>query len=211
MDANQAITCPWCGTGYTAHQPNCRNCGGPLPVPVDVASPTPEEIGPEPPPTPRDFRRSYVWRKLLADGWAIAGTVLSLLGGVFALTGIVLTATLVALFIGLPFAGLGIAFLAVGFPLLIWRYQQAQRTLDALRMGKAALGTIVDAHENHILRVNNRHLWTITYRFSVLGQDFEGKTTTLRTPGRDQQSGQPVYVLYLENEPTQNTIYPPVV
>jgi membrane protein implicated in regulation of membrane protease activity len=152
-----------------------------------------------------------VWRKLSADVWAIVGAVFSLLGVIFAITGTVLTATLVALFIGLPFAGLGTAFLAVGLALLIWRYQRAQRILDALRLGEASLGTIVDAHENHYVKVNNRHPWTITYRFSVLGQEFEGKTTTLRGPEQRQQAGQPVYILYLEGDPTLNTIYPPVM
>jgi hypothetical protein len=166
---------------------------------------------PEPPPAPRGFRRSFVWRKLMADAWAIAGAVFFLLGIVFATTGIALTATLVAMIIGLPFAGLGIAFLVVGLALLIWRYQRAQRTLEALRSGEAALGTIVGAYENQFVNVNDRHPWTITYRFSVLGHEFEGKTMTLRAPGYRKQPGQPVYVLYLEGDPTQNTIYPPVV
>lgn len=211
VDTSQAVTCPWCGTGYTAHRANCKNCGGPLPLPLDVASGSSDENVPEPPPAPRDFRRSYVWRKLLADVWAIVGAVFSLLGVIFAITGTVLTATLVALFIGLPFAGLGAALLALGLALLIWRYQQAKRTLDALRMGEAILGTIVDARENHHINVNNRHPWTITYRFLVLGQELEGKTTTLRTPGHQQRAGQAVYVLYLEDDPAQNTIYPPVM
>jgi hypothetical protein len=208
MVADQAITCPWCGTSYTTHWPNCRNCGGPLPLPVVGSAPTPEEIMPEPPPAPRSFRHSTLWRQLLADGWAIVGAVFSLLGLIFAVTGMVLNATLIALFIGLPFTGLGIAFLTAGIPVLVWRYTRAQRTLEVLRIGEAALGTIVDVREEYHVRVNNRHPWTITYRFSVLGQEFEGKTTTLRPPGHAQRSGQPVSVLYLENDPNQNTIYP---
>jgi hypothetical protein len=139
------------------------------------------------------------------------GAVFSLLGAVFGITGLVLTATLVALFIGLPFAGLGIAFLAAGLPLLIWRHQRAQRTLEVLRTGEAALGTIMDVYENHHISVNNRHPWVIRYRFSVLGEEREGKATTLRTPGLEQRSGQPVYILYLKDDPGQNTIYPPVM
>jgi hypothetical protein len=146
----------------------------------------------------------------LVDGWAIAGAIFSLLGAIFAVTGFVLLATLVPLVIGIPFAGLGTAFLAAGLPLLIWRHGRAERTLEVLRTGKATVGTIVDVRENHHVSVSNRHPWTISYRFSVLAKEFEGKTTTLRTPGREQQRGQPVYVLYLENDATQNTIYPPV-
>jgi hypothetical protein len=139
------------------------------------------------------------------------GAVFALLGSVFTVTGIVLTATLVTLFIGMPFVGLGVAFFAAGIPLLIWRYQRAQRTVDVLRKGEAALGTIVDVQENYHVSINNRHPWTITYRFSVPGQELEGKTTTLRTPGCEHQTGQRVYVLYLEDDPGQNTVYPPVM
>jgi hypothetical protein len=105
----------------------------------------------------------------------------------------------------------GALLLAAGLPILIWRYRQAQRTLEVLRMGEVALGTIVDVREDYLIRVNRRHPWTIRYRFSVLGEELEGKTTTLRTPGLKQQPGQPVHVLYLEHNPTQNTIYPPVM
>lgn len=211
MDANQAITCPWCGTSYTAHRPNCRNCGGPLPFPDDLSPSASLESIPEPPPAPRDFRRGYVWRKLWADGWAIVGAVFILLGVIFGLTGLVLTITLIASFIGLPFVGLGVAFLAAGLPLLIWRHKKAQRTLEVLREGTATPGTIVEVYENHHITVNNRHPWTLTYRFSALGQEIEGQTTTLRTPGHEHRSGQPVYVLFLESDPQQNTIYPPVI
>jgi hypothetical protein len=75
-------------------------------------------------------------------------------------------------------------------------------------------GTSYTAHRPNCAQcvsINNRHPLTITYRFSVLGRKFEGKTTTPRTPGHQQQSGQPVYVFYLEKDPTQNTIYPPVM
>jgi hypothetical protein len=147
----------------------------------------------------------------LTDGWAIAGGIMALLGIIFALTGGIMIATVVAAFLGLPFAGLSIILLLVGLPLLVWRIQRAQQTLDVLRLGRAALGTVVDVQENTLVNINSRHPWTITYRFSVLEQEYEGKTTTLRAPANEQQPGQRVYVLYLENDATKNALYPPAM
>jgi hypothetical protein len=45
----------------------------------------------------------------------------------------------------------------------------------------------------------------------VGGQEYEGETTTLRPVGFTHQVGQPVHVLYLEDNPEQSTIYPPVI
>jgi hypothetical protein len=98
-----------------------------------------------------------------------------------------------------------------GIVILIWRYRKAQQMLNVLRMGEPVLGTIVDIHENLAVEVNGRNPWTITYGFQVDGQVGEGKTATLRPVGFTHQLGQPVYVLYLPDDPTQNTIYLPVM
>ena len=203
------ITCPWCGTNYTTFRNNCKNCGGPLPIPAgEAAAPSPVPDVPEPPPAPRAFKGSFVWRKLGADGWAIAAGVFLLMGIIFTLVGIPLT---FAFLVGIPFALLGLAFLGAGVPILIWRYQKAQQTLNVLRMGEPALGGIVDVTQNYNVTVNGRHPWTIYYSFQVGGQEYEGKTTTLRPVGFTHQPTQPTYVLYLESDPVQNTIYPPVL
>ena len=106
---------------------------------------------------------------------------------------------------------LGIVFLGAGLPLLIRRYRRARSTLDLLLEGEAVQGFIMGVRENPLVSINNRHPWTITYRFSVQGRELRGEATTLRTPGQELQSGQPVYVLYLESDRTQNAIYPPVM
>ncbi len=172
------ITCPWCGTNYETFRNNCKNCGGPLPPSREEAAvhpPIPDI--PEPPPAPRDFKNSFLWRQLLSDGWAIGAGILGL----------------------------------IGIPILIWRYRLAQQTLNVLRLGEPVLGSIVDIHENVAVEVNGRHPWTITYGFQVDGEEYEGKTTTLRPVGFTHQAAQPMYVLYLPDDPTQNTVYPPVM
>jgi hypothetical protein len=202
------ITCPWCGTSYTAFRSNCVNCGGPLPPPREEAStPSPIPDISEPPPAPRDFKNSFAWRKLLSDGWAVAAGVFLLLGVIFTLIGI----PLILVVVGIAFVPLGLVFLGAGVPILIWRYNLAQQTLNVLRLGEPVLGSIVDIHENVAVEVNGRHPWIITYGFEVDGEEYEGKTTTLRPVGFTHQVAQPMYVLYLPDDPTQNTIYPPVV
>ena len=201
-------TCPWCGTSYTAFRNNCKNCGGPLPPPAEQAPSAPPILDiAEPPPPPREFKSSFAWRKLLSDGWAIAAGVFVLLGVIFTLIGI----PLILVFVGVIFVPLGLLFLATGVPIIIWRYQKAEQTLNVLRVGEAVLGSIVDIHENIAVEVNGRHPWIITYGFEVDGDAFEGKTATLRPVGFTHQVGQPMYVLYLPDDPAQNTIYPPVM
>jgi hypothetical protein len=201
-------TCPWCGTSYTTFRSNCVNCGGPLPPPrEEAAAPPPIPDIPEPPPAPRDFKSSFVWRKLLSDGWAIAASVFLLLGVIFTLIGI----PLILVVVGIAFVPLGLVFLGAGVPILIWRYNKAQQTLNVLRLGEPVLGSIVDIHENVAVEVNGRHPWTITYGFAVDGDEYEGQTTTLRPVGFTHQVAQPMYVLYLPDDPTQNTVYPPVM
>jgi len=203
------ITCPWCGTHYETFRSNCKNCGGPLPPPTErPAGPPHAPDLPEPPPPPRPFKGSFVWKQLASDGWAIAATVFVLLGFAFTLVGLPMIFVFLT---GLTFLLPGLGFLGAGIAIIVWRYQQAQQTLNVLRMGQTTLGNITDLVQNYNVTVNGRHPWTIHYSFRAGGQEYEGKTTTLRPVGFTFQVGQPVYVLYLEDDPQQNTIYPPVM
>jgi membrane protein implicated in regulation of membrane protease activity len=202
------ITCPWCGTNYEVFQSNCGNCGGSLPRPAEgPAEPSAEGLV-APPPPPRDVPDNHIWRLFLTDGWVVAAGVFFLLGFIFAIVGIALTVSLVAAFVGLPFVCLGMLFLALGLPVLVWRYSNAQRIVDVLREGEPVLGRIVHVRENVHVQVNGRYPWTIVYRFTVGGQEREGKVTTLSRPGLEQRPGRPAYVLYMQDDPEQNVIYP---
>ncbi|MCP4535938.1 MAG: hypothetical protein GY832_02230, partial [Chloroflexi bacterium] len=134
--------------------------------------------------------------------------VLLLVGFIFALVGIPLV---FVFFPSILFVLLGLAFLGGGVPIIIWRYRKAQQTLNVLRMGQAALGHIVDVTQNYNVTVNNRHPWIIRYGFRVGGHEYGGEMSTLRPVGFTHQEGQRVYVLYLESDPAQNTIYPPMM
>jgi len=202
------LTCPWCGTNYATFQSTCTNCGGPLPLPAGKASAETDENLPSPPLPPRPIADSYAWRLLAADGAAIAALVFVVLGLVFAIVGVVLTAAIVTAFVGIPFAGLGLLFLIGGGALGVWRYQQAHQVLRVLREGEAIEGQIVEVGENYSVRVNGRYPWVIHYQFRLDGRAFEGRVTTLNTPGAGLQPGKRACVLYLPNAPEYNSLYP---
>jgi hypothetical protein len=203
------ITCAYCGTTQITFQSNCPNCGGIL------SPPTGNEVGfsadislAEPPPAPRDVPAHFIWRIMLPEGWSIVAMVFLILGVVFTLVGAGLTLAIVTAFVGLPFLGSGSLFLIVSLPILLWRYHKAKQKLHVFRMGQPILGEITDVHQNFAVRVNGRHPWVIHFRFQTSGRDYEGQVTTLKSGVAKYHPNQPVYVLYLSDNPQQNTIYP---
>jgi hypothetical protein len=202
------VTCPWCGTNYETFQSNCRNCGGPLPVPKEII---PADQGEEtimPPPPPRPIGQNYTWRLLSSDGWAFTALVFLILGVVFTPLGIILTIAIVTIFVGLPFAALGLLFLAAGAAVGYWRYREMQAVVDVLRVGDAAVGQILSVDQNYSVRVNGRNPWSIHYQFLHNGQSYEGQVSTLNSPGANLQAGKEACILYLPQAPARNTLYP---
>jgi membrane protein implicated in regulation of membrane protease activity len=200
------ITCPWCGTNYESFQSNCRNCGGPLPIPKESGL-LEEEIL-MPPPPPRPIAQNYAWRLLFSDGWAIAALVLLILGVIFAPLGIILTVVIVTAFVGLPFAALGLLFLAGGAAVVWWRYREMQQVVDVLRIGDSTTGQILSVEENYHVEINGRNPWLIRYQFQHEGLSYEGQVSTLNTPAANLQAGKPACILYLPQTPARNSLYP---
>jgi hypothetical protein len=201
------ITCPYCGTSYEKFQSFCSQCGGILPEQTKASAEPAAAVLPVPPRPPRVVPRHTALRILLTDGLAIASLVLLLLGTIFGLLGIALTISVVAAFVGLPFAALGVLFLAVGVPILLWRLIVARRRVTILEEGQVTKGEIVNVRQEYRVRVNGRHPWVIDYTYRVGGTRYDGKMTTLDTPGLNQQAGQAAHVLYLGNDPSQSTLY----
>lgn len=207
------VTCPWCGTNYEKFQPNCQNCGGPLPAPSERTASSREDSPLEasllaPPPPPRPISDRYVWRLLASDGRAIAALVFGSLGATFTLVGVALTLGIITAFVGIPFAVLGLVFLAVGAVLAVSRYKEAQKSVEVLRTGQAVEGQISQVEQNFQVRVNMRNPWVIWYQFHLGGQSYQGHVSTFNTPGPALQPGQPAYVLYLPQVPERNVLYP---
>lgn len=161
-----------------------------------------------PPPPPRPISNSYLWRLLLVDAWGIVGLVFALIGSIFTFLGIILTIAIVTAFVGIPFALLGILFLAGGGVALYYSYQKAQKTIGVLREGQAVEGQIVNLEQNFNVRINRRHPWVISYQFSVNGREYQGHVSTLNTHTAALQPGKTACVLYLQNIPEHNTLYP---
>jgi len=202
------ITCPWCGTNHLEFQSNCKNCGGPLPAPAQVAAADARRKLATPPAPPREISSSFAWRWLLTDGWTIGAIVFIIVGGSFSITGAGLTVGIITAFVGIPFLILGLVILAGGLAVLVWRYDLAQKALNVLRDGQAARGEITALEPNYNVRINGRTPWNIGYKFSLDGNDYEGRVTTLNNPGADLAPGSPAVVLYLPDAPQYNGLYP---
>ena len=200
------ITCPWCGTNYIAFQTNCQKCGGPMSPPAEETSSVAEVSIPKPPPAPRPIADKFIWNLMMTNGWVIAGGVFAFIGGIFTVVGLSLTVAIITAFVGIPFLLMGIVFFGGGVAVIIWRYQETQKTIDVLRNGQPADGQIADMQENLNVRINHRHPWMIRYTFQANGQLYEGNVSTLRRP--DFQTGQKVCVLYLPQKPEYNALYP---
>ena len=206
MTTANYIICPWCGTYYQIFQPNCRNCGGPI---------HPSEIEPEegegfvmPPPPPRQVPDSYFWKLLFNDSWGIIAFIFAFLGAIFSFLGVVLTIAVVTMFVGLPFLGLGVLFLSIGVIGLIMRGQEIKNIVLVLQVGLPVRGEITNLEENLTISVNNRHPWKISYQFMLDGRLLESEKSTLNKPSPTHQPGRTVCVLYLQDKPEINTIYP---
>lgn len=89
-----------------------------------------------------------------------------------------------------------------------WRI--AAGRLRAFRDGKAVEGKIYQVGVDATQRVNGRHPSRVVYHFSVDGQVKEGVIITFDTTAEQRWSGQPVWVLYNESDPTENAVYPPL-
>jgi hypothetical protein len=203
------ITCPYCGTHYVTFQPNCTNCGGPLPLPPDPDAPQPPDIlSASPPLPPRPISDRYVWKLLWADGWAVAGLVFFIIGSVFGILGIILTIIVITAFVGIPFAILGLLFFCIGLGTLIGRYYLKTKVVEVLRNGQAVQGEIESVTVNRAVEVNGANPWTIGYRFRAQGAELHGKVTTLTPPDASLREGLPTWVLYLPDSPVNNVMYP---
>lgn len=190
------ITCGWCGTKYINFQTNCKNCGGLLPVPPGM------DAGPPPPEAPRRLPKGFE-RKVL---WT--GNVFAIIGAIFLLVGLPLV---VAMFFVHPLAPLIPAVHAtLGFLLFRHGRGKGQRTLNAFKNGRAVQGRITEIRKDTTTTVNNRHPWLIEYQFAVDNQAIDGSITTWDSTAQDRRRGQPIWILYVESDPEQNTIYPPV-
>jgi hypothetical protein len=203
------IQCPYCATAYVAHQPNCDNCGAPLPVAEDfpLAPPKRKSDLQYPPNPPREIKNSYVWRLLIQDATFMIAAIFGGIGAIFTLVGIALTLGVITAVVGIPFAAFGLLFFLPGFFFAQKRYAWARSQLLVLRDGLATEGEIVEISVNYSITVNGRNPWNVAYIYSLAEKDYEGQISTLKQP-RFLAEGQPVVVLYLDRNHSISSLYP---
>lgn len=190
------ITCGWCGTHYTSWRSKCDSCGGPMP-------PKPgHELGTPPPAVPRPLPAGYEMRTRFFNIGVLLGLAFTLLPGF-------IIAALIAQGKWLP-ALFPLLFLLGGFSLFRYAWGKASGIIRALRHGTAVAGKVAALNLDMHQSMNGRHPWRLVYHFTVDGHNLEGVVTTFDTTLADRRSGQPVWVLYNEKDPNQNTLYPPM-
>jgi hypothetical protein len=190
------IKCGWCGTNYVNWKSHCDSCGGPLPAPPGL------NLGEPPPPAPRALPRGFAFRQRWSRNIAtIVGVVFALGGVVFCF--LIFTAKPVLVFLPLLFAVGGISMFRLG-------WKNAQCVLNAFRNGTAVEARVAEVRLDTTQSINKVHPWILKYHFPVGGHVHEGSLVSWDTTVGQRVKGQPLWVLYIPDDPDQNTIYPPI-
>lgn len=101
-------------------------------------------------------------------------------------------------------------FMLLSAAMFIHGRRSAVAVLNAFRYGVAAEGKVDSLQLDTTQSINQKHPWVMTYHFPVGGSLVEGKLTSYNSTLGKRSVGQPLWVLYLESDPTQSTIYPPL-
>jgi hypothetical protein len=174
----------------------CPQCGGPL------APPLGQNLGPEPPPAPRTLPKAYVRRVRWTENIA------TMVGPGFVAVGLLFAVPMIAN--KLWVAVLPLFFVLGGVSMFRYGWKIAAARLRAFRFGKAVQGSIYQVGVDATQHVNGKHPSKVIYHFQVGDQMLEGVIISFDTTATRRSSGQPVWVLYNEADPTENAIYPPL-
>ena len=185
MLTHPTLPCGWCGTANRdATRTNCVNCGGPLPALPSLPG---EDPGEPPPPVPRVIPSAYQWRVLL---WK---NVLVSIGIIFTV----------------PFFWT-IIFPLIGIPLWVVGYRKARSQLDALERGLPVRAELVDVERDTSIKMNGRSPWRLTYTFETPQGVQEGWVHAWEAAHGRRRPGEALWVVYMPDDPTHNTPWPPI-
>jgi hypothetical protein len=160
-------------------------------------------LGDPPPPAPRKLPGAYVKRVRWTENIA------TLVGMGFTAVGTLFTVPMLINKLWLPALAPAL-FLLGGVSMFRHGWKIAAGRLRAFRDGRAVEGKIHQVGVDATQRVNGRHPSRVVYHFPVEGQVTEGVIITFDSTAERRWSGQPVWVLYNEADPTENAIYPPL-
>ena len=190
------ITCGWCNTHYSTWQNHCDYCGGPMP------SLSVRELGEEPPPAPRKLPKGFAFRTRVTNNIAVIGGSAFLLIGSMIFSGLLKAKSFAALF--------PLFFMIGGFFMFRLGWRQASAVLRAFRRGIAVRGEVYECRIDTTQSMNGDHPWKLTWHFTVEGRQYEGTLTSFDSTLGSRGGGQPLWVLYVPQDPAENTLYPPV-
>jgi hypothetical protein len=190
-------TCPWCSTNYVNWHPQCPQCGGRMAEPAGMS------LGPPPPDAPRKLPKGYATR----IRWT--RSLEALLGGVFTLMGSMMMVPMLVHKMWLP-ALFPAFFFIGGVSIFVRGWRQASGVLHAFRYGIAVRGEIRSVDKDTSQSYNGRHPWRLTYTFTVNDQIHDGQVISFADSVAVRSRGEPLWVLYEEDDPTVNTVFPPM-
>lgn len=160
------------------------------------------EIGPPPPPAPRTLPKGFALRTRLT------GNIATWIGLIFFGFGSFMTT---AVFFANPwFALFPLLFALGGFGMLRYGLIQAKHTLKAFKQGTAIAGNVHSLSSDTTQTVNGKHPYKLIYHFQLNGNLHDGSVVSFDSTLSKRRSGQPLWILYLPDDPTKNTLYPPV-
>ena len=198
------VTCAWCNTSYSNFQPNCSNCGGPLPSPPGA------DPGPKPPAAPRELPPGYIKKRVFSDASLMIGAIFSFIAILlFTVFFTISLSTGMMAFLGAS-ALILIIFGGVGGFLFYFSFKKLRGRIRAFREGLSVQGQVTEIYTDHSVQINGRSPFCLEYRFNVGGVNYEGKVNSFDSSILARQPGQPIHILYVEDNPKMNSIYPPL-
>ncbi len=160
------------------------------------------ELGPPPPSAPRALPNGFAFRQ------RVTGNIMTVVGAGFLTIGSLFTW---AMLVAKPWVALFPGFFALGgFFMTRQGLLHAGKVLRAFRTGVAVEGRVASVSSDMSTTVNGRHPLKLTYHFAVGGHEHEGVVVSWDSTIENRMSGQPLWVLYVEDDPAQSTLYPPV-
>ncbi|MBM9590133.1 hypothetical protein JWG41_06730 [Leptospira sp. 201903075] len=179
------VQCPWCKSQFPGTKlTNCTNCGGTLEYEYNT-----DELGSKPPNAPRILPPKFKRR-------------IKYTGNVMTLIGIIFT---------IPF------FWTILFPIIgifCWRkgIKTANEELLPLENGESTVGEITDIRKDYSQSLNGRSPTVVEFVFESKGKKHVGNVGNIYDSVHlTKKLGDKLWVVYMPNDPSQSSVWPPLV
>jgi len=94
--------------------------------------------------------------------------------------------------------------------MIYFGYRKAAGQILALEKGQAAPARLVDVYRDTTVVINGRSPWKLEYLFSTPSGEHGGWVHAWENTHSQRPSGEAFWVVYLPDDPEQNTPWPPV-